>query len=982
MTSVAGARRGPGMADRSLPRAVERHARERPHAPAVSCAGEALDYATLNARANRIAHRLRALGAGPGVLVGLCLPRGAEFIVALLGILKAGAAYLPLDPDYPPERLRRNLRRAQPLLVVTRGAQKVALGAGLPTLCLDAEAAAIDAGSAGDPDEAIDPEQLCYVIFTSGSTGEPNGVMVTHGNVARLFDDLGAALGLGPTDAWGQLHSCAFGFSVFEIWGALTHGARLDIAPAAARADARILRGYLRDAGITILSQTPTALRETVLTEAFTGAWSELAVRALVLSGEAVSADDLARWAAMHAARAPRLVNTYAITETGGNVMLREYAAGDLDARNIGRPLEGVTVHVLDAGRRAVRVGDPGELWVGGQGIAAGYLNDPDLTAERFATLPGTDRAYRTGDRVRCLADGTIEFLGRMDEQVKWRGHRLELGEIESLLRTHPGVSAAAAAIHHDDSGAAKLVAYVVPGEGARAPARGPAVDGAPELWPSLGGYQVYDGFLYDLMSADPLRNEALRAAFARHARGRVVLDFGTGSHALLARLAAEAGARKVYAIELLPEVAARAGEVVAAAGLADRITVIAGDAASLELPEPADLCTQGIIGNIGSADGIAPLWNRVRPRLAPEYIPVPARCKTLIAPVELPDALHGAPAFAPLALDYVRRIFRAERRIADLRLCLRNLPRSQLLAEPCVFEELDFTGELPESWRGQGRFTLRRAGRFDGFLLWTVVTLADGLVMDHLAHQQAWLPVFMPLPDDGPGLARGAVIDAEWAWRTQSDALCPDYTISAAFTASGAPARVTCTSRHHETARGATAFHRRLLVSCAETPELAPESLRAWLARHLPEPLLPNAWMMLEELPRNPNGKLDRRALPAPAERTWGGRGGAPRTALESDLAALWSEILGVAAVGMQDNFFDLGGDSIAAVRLTTRMQQLLDDGVMLAAVFEAPTLDALARMLCERHAEAVAARYGVRAPRAARRPARPGERRKHGEL
>jgi acyl carrier protein len=193
----------------------------------------------------------------------------------------------------------------------------------------------------------------------------------------------------------------------------------------------------------------------------------------------------------------------------------------------------------------------------------------------------------------------------------------------------------------------------------------------------------------------------------------------------------------------------------------------------------------------------------------------------------------------------------------------------------------------------------------------------------------------------------------------------------------------MTCATRHRESARGATAIHRRLLAQWDSPPEsVAPGDLRAWLARHLPEPLLPSAWMYLEALPLNANGKLDRRALPAPADRTWGGRGGAPQTALESDLAAIWSEVLGVSAVGVQDNFFDLGGDSIAAVRVTTRIQQLLDDGVMLAAIFEAPTIAALARYLGERHGAAVELRYGTRRSSAGRRGARPGSRRKHGEL
>ncbi len=922
------------------------------------------------------------MGAGPGALAGLCLPRGPGLVAGLLGILKSGAAYLPLDPDYPVKRLRRITGQAMPQLLVTEDFLEARLDLGVPALCLGRDAEAIAGGSDADVVQPIDAGQICYVIFTSGSTGEPKGVMVSHGNIARLFDEIGPRLAFAAGDVWSQIHSCAFGFSVFEIWGALTHGACLAIAPAAVRTDALALREFLGRARVTVLSQTPAAFRETVLTPPFTGAWPRLAVRTLVLSGEAVLAGDLQRWSELHAARGPRLVNTYAITETGGNVMLREYAAADHDARNIGHPLGDVFIHVLDAARRPVAPGEPGELYVGGPGVAAGYINDAALTAARFVDPGDGGRAYRTGDVVRATATGSLEFLGRADDQVKWRGFRLELGEIESLLRTHPGVSAAAAAIRADEAGNEKLVAYVVPGGGSP-PLPSLLPGSVPEFWPSLGGYQVYDDFLYDLMSADAVRNAAFSSVFARHARDRVVLDLGTGPHALLARLAAEAGARKVYAVEVLPGAAAQAAAAIAAAGLADRITVIAGDAASLRLPEPVDVCAQGIIGNIGSADGIAAIWNRLRAQFGPGCIPVPARCTTMIAAVELPESLRTAPAFAPLAMAYVRKIFQTEGRAFDPRLCVRNLPPAQIISDRHVFEDLDFRGNLPEAWRGQSSFTLRRAGRFDGFLLWTVVALDDGVAVDYLEHQHAWLPVFMPLPGEAPELPAGAVIDAEWEWAAAGASICPDYTISSSFTVGGAVERARYTTRHHEISQGGTAIHRRLLALREAPPErVAPGDLRAWLARHLPEPLLPNAWMYLDALPINPNGKLDRRALPAPVNRTWGGHGGAPQTALESDLAAIWSEILGVAAVGVQDNFFDLGGDSVAAVRLTTRIQQLLDEGVMLAAVFEAPTIAALARYLAERHQAAVAAHYGAHRPRAEQRGRRPGARRKHGDL
>lgn len=960
--------------DRSLPRIVERFARTRPDAPAVRAAGHALGYAALNRRANRIAALLRARGIGSGSLVGLALPRSPELIAALLGILKAGAAYVPLDPDYPAERLRLIAGRARLRCVVGESAFIAALGlAEVPALCPDADARALQDASDADPGLALDPAAPCYLIFTSGSTGEPKGVVVSHGNVARLFDHLGPALGCTPDDAWSQLHSLAFGFSAFEVWGALGHGACLVLAPVAARADALVLREFLGREGITVLSQTPSAFRETLLGAAFDQAWPPPALRLLVLSGEAVQARDLARWAATRSAGGPRLVNTYAITETGGNVLLREYGAGDGDARNIGHPLPDVSVHVCDEAGRELPTGEAGELLVGGPGIALGYADDAALTASRFILWPDGERVYRTGDRVRRCPDGSLEFLGRIDEQLKWHGFRLEPGEIETLLRAHPQVAAAAVALRHDAAGRERLVAYVVPGQ--EAAARGA------EFWPSLGGYQVYDDFLHDLMSSDALRNAAFRSAFERHAPGRVVLDIGCGPHALLARMAAEAGARHVYAVELMPEMAEKARAAVAAAGLADRITVITGDAAEVPLPEPIGLCTQGIIGNIGSADGIAAIWNRVRGRFSADAVAVPARCTTWIAPVELPASLRAAPLLAPLAREYAERIFAGEGRRFDLRLCLRGLPPGQLLAEPQLFEDLDFAGELPAAHAGRGDFRLARSGRFDGFLLWTQVFTTSDTQIDYLHHQHAWLPVFLPLPEDGPELDAGTRIEAAWHWQPGSDGLFPDYTVEAVVARDGGERHV-CHSRHHGSVLGGTALHRRLLAQpAAGVDGVAPAELRAWLGQQLPAPLLPSAWVYLDALPLNPNGKLDRRALPMPAAGSWGGRGAEPGTALERELAAIWAEVLGVPAIGVEDDFFDLGGDSLAAVRLTTRVQQLLDDAVMLAALFEAPSVGALARYLEEHHAVAVQRRYAGTAAHP-HHGAAAGTQRQRGEL
>jgi amino acid adenylation domain-containing protein len=941
----------------TLPQQVERHARLRPDAPAVRAPDGSLSYRQLNEAANRLAAHFAAADLRAGDLAGILLPRGSQYVTTILAILRSGCAYLPLDTSYPVHRLRAVIEQANPRTIVTNSGELSEAFGSVSLVRLDRDAETIAGGSATTPRIESSPDTLCYVIFTSGSTGEPKGVMVTHGNVARLFDGspggLTQRLACRSDDVWSQLHSCAFGFSVFEIWGALSNGACLAIAPDAARGDARLLGRFLRDAGVTILAQTPSEFRETSLAGLNGAALEELPLRAIVLSGEPVNRQDLRQWFAGPPEGRPRLINTYAVTETGGNLLFREYTSANSGEGEspLGSPLPGASLHVLDSALRAAPAGAVGELYVSGPGVAQGYLGDNGLTASRFVTIPGVPGlSYRTGDRVRVNASGEYEFCGRADEQVKWRGQRLELGEIESLLRSHPGVSAAAAALR-SDHGDERLVAYVVAGA-------------TPEFWPSLGAHQVYDQFLHDLMSTDEARNRALRAAFAGQANGKVVLDLGTGPNALLARMAVDAGARHVYAVEIDTSAAGQARVSVAAAGLADRITVIAGDAGNLRLPEPVDLCAQGIIGNIGSADGIAPIWNAVRRHFRGQVVPVPLRCRTMIAPVELPESLRTSPRFTPLAEEYVSRMFASAGRRFDVRLCVRNLSPAQLLGEPLVFEDLDFRGPLSEATESGGEFMVSRHGRIDGFLLWTEVTMCEGQVVDYLANQYAWLPVFFPLPENGSDVQAGERLHAQWRCEAGPGERAPDYSITVSWGEGDGRQRARYVTRHREPALNGTAIHRRLWAPLVPAIDaLTPAELRAWLSRHLPDSLLPNAWMYLPALPINANGKLDRKALPAPvAQRVWGGHGGGPRGALESDIAALWSELLGVAAVGRLDNFFDLGGDSIGAVRLTTRLQQLLDADVMLAAIFESPTVAGLAQYLERQHEDSVARRYGGR--------------------
>ncbi|MDJ0928352.1 MAG: amino acid adenylation domain-containing protein [Gammaproteobacteria bacterium] len=910
-------------------------ARVRPDALALSGHGGELTYGELDRRARALAGRLRREGIGAKDLVALCLDWPPDFFTAMLGVLYAGAAWLPIETSQPAVRIRGLLSATQPKLVLTNSflAETCATGVTLVWTVdgmVDTEIPVTDLAS-------VAANQLCYVVFTSGSTGQPKPVMVSHGNVAGLFDYFQSRYGIGPSDAWSQFHSCAFGFSIWEIWGAFRHGGRLVTVPPKARTDPTALRRFLETEAVTILSQTPAAFRQLLLDRAF-DSLDGLALRLITLSGEALPAPDLRRWFAAHGDRGPVLIDTYALTETGGQVSCREYRDADAET-SLGDPLPGVELRVLDENHQPAIVG---ELFIGGPGVALGYLGDAETTARKFVRLDeGRARFYRTGDRVERLRDGQLRFLGRTDSQFKWRGYRIEPGEIETALRNCPGVSDAAVALHGAGDHA-RLVAYYVPADDHE-----PGwTDDATEFWPSIGPYQVYDEFLYDLMSTDTARLAGYRRALQQLSPGKIVLDIGAGEHAVLARYAAEAGARHVYAVEVLPEAAARARRLVEKLGLADRITVLAGDVADLELPNPAEVITQGIIGNIGSADGIVPIWNAARRLIADNGTPVPARCDTLIAPVELPDRLRQQPAFGPMARHYVDKVFAQAGRRFDIRLCVRNLPASSLLAPPAVFESLDFRMPLVADAAGGHEFQATRAGQLDGFLLWTVVQTDGETTLDNFASNRAWLPVFMPLPDESIDITARASIGLRWA-RMTGAGICPDYRLEGKVDEQA----FVCLSRYQEDQLNGTRIHRALWSSAGrESSGRGSQGLQDWLAARLPGYMLPTSWQRLAGLPLNANGKLDRGALPEPSRErpALGTPYRPPRPGIEQRIASVWTDVLDLDDVGADDNFFELGGDSIAAVRLVSELQRAVQHDLSLAAVFDAPTVAGVAR-LCQ---------------------------------
>ncbi|HEU4404666.1 MAG TPA: amino acid adenylation domain-containing protein [Polyangiaceae bacterium] len=467
--------------DDTIAARVERAARARPEAIAVSSGDERLTYGELEARATRLARRLRELGVGRDERVGVCLERTPRLIVALYAVLKAGGAYVPVEPTLPKERLEFVLGDAEPKVVLVEGELAERLeGSGVPLVRLDALEAELGAGPPGAlappeaPAGASPADALAYIIYTSGSTGKPKGCLVDNRHVVRLFDATHAWFGFDERDVWTMFHSVAFDFSVWEIWGALCYGGRVVVVPYRVTRSPDDFRRLCEAEGVTVLNQTPSAFRQFIEADRRSGG-GPLALRTVVFGGEALELESLRPWFDRHGDERPRLVNMYGITETTVHVTYRPIAKRDLEAgfaSVIGVPIPDLAAYVVDEDLQLVPVGVPGEMLVGGAGVSRGYFRRPELSAQRF--LPdlfsgrAEGRVYRSGDLVRRLQGGELDYLGRIDQQVKIRGFRIETGDVEAALRRGGLVrDVTVVTAKKPGGGEAALVAYVVSDAGA-----------------------------------------------------------------------------------------------------------------------------------------------------------------------------------------------------------------------------------------------------------------------------------------------------------------------------------------------------------------------------------------------------------------------------------------------------------------------------------------------------------------------------------
>lgn len=975
---------------------VRAQAAARPTATALRLGASTLSYAALDRRADMLANRLVGARVGTGSLVGLCLRPGFGMIVSMLAVLRAGAAYVPLDPSYPEERIRLVAEDAALALVLTEdgAADAVAM---LDVPCWDiGEDAPQDATPAVLP--VSDPETLAYVIFTSGSTGRPKGVCVSVRNLARLFTTTQEMFAFGPDDVWTLFHSSAFDFSVWEIWGALVHGGELVIVPEEIRRTADAFYDLLCEQRVTVLNQTPSAFRQLIAEEERNGREAELCLRYVIFGGEALELSSLRGWIDRHGDEQPVLVNMYGITETTVHVTYRRIGLADVRRQSgslIGDPLPDLSLHLLDDRLRPVPPGMIGEIVVGGAGVASGYLRRPELTAARFIADGAGGRLYRSGDLGRIDASGRLEYLGRADSQVKLRGFRIELGEIETALRAHPDVADCTVLVDGEGD-AAHLLAYAV-------------LRGRPSASCAATGWRDSFEMIYD---ADPAQDELLDLVgwtnsvdgtpipapemalwrdelLARIGEGAPcrVLEIGCGSGMLLLPLAARA--ERYVGLDFSAAAIQRLDRVVMRRGLTS-VTLLERTAGQLDdLANDFDtVIVNSVLQYFPDATYAVGVLNAALDRLVPggRLILGDLRNRALLRQFNtgpllategsartrgaLRAALHermqtekelcvDPGLFAALrrhrgdiaSIDVRLKAFDAANELAAFRydvILTKTMPGADATgSEPVAAPRLEeghpaalCEGRLAatlDAQRATGEAILyrgvenRRLAESNGFLAW--LDRIDG------DDAEEWSTPPMQAADavDPARLAREATraalccrmrwsadgIDGQFdallgAFGTFPDPSLPAETILEAF--------FTVPYRTHET----STLLSRHLQQC------------------LPAHMIPAAIVTLDSLPLTVNGKLDRTALPKP-ERTRARSADASRreptgTAAEQAVMRVFSDVLGVDAVGPDENFFELGGHSLLATQVIARLRAQCGLDLKLRAIFDQPTAAGLA--------------------------------------
>jgi amino acid adenylation domain-containing protein/thioester reductase-like protein len=979
-----------------------------PDDSALTFDGRSMTYRELDQAANHLAHRLTRRGVGPGATVALLFSRSTAAIVAIVAVLKAGAAYLAIDPALPPARVGFMLADATPVVAVTTAVPAGRFdGHDVPVIDIgDVEADTVDPGP---PSTAAAADDIAYVIYTSGTTGVPKGVGVTHRNVIAMLKSVLPQL--APGAVWSHCHSLAFDFSVWEIWGALLSGGRLVVATETVARSADDMRALLVAEQVSILSQTPSAFYALQTADALAPAEAgRLALTTVVFGGEALDPGHIRPWLERHPGL-PRLLNLYGTTETTVHASLGEIFSGDARGQvsPVGIPLGNLAFFVLDDWLRPVPAGVTGELYVAGDGVTCGYLHRPGLTASRFVACPfGGEgaRMYRTGDLVRWGADGRLLYVGRSDEQVKIRGHRIELGEIENAALDCPQVNGAKAVVHRSATGGAHLVAHLVAYVTLDHTAEDPNTehdaetleqwqqvydelygdpDGRPEFGMDFRGWNSsYTGEPIPIEEMTQWRRATVDRIMAL--RPRRVLEIGVGSGLLLAEVAP--WCERYVATDVSPAAIANLAEA-----LSDPLIPWRGRVELFNQPAhvtdglPEDyfdtIVINSVIQYFPTAGYLASVIDGAMRLLAPGGA-------LFIGDVRnhtLQGAFHTSVTVAATTTADTAEIRRKVHRA--------TVSESELLVAPEFFTTWaaghpSINGLDIQVKRGSADNELNRY-RYDVVVhtaptpvrsmarlpacAWTRCSGLDGWLTELLSSRPDALRI-TDIPRTGlisditieAGLAAGigpkdallhAGIDGlDTATAEQLHRLGDAAGYHVAVTWGARPGSLDAVFLDRALIDRAQLDLPALTDVYLATPETGRRltcftndpntqarigELRRLLGERLPDYMVPTQIVALEAFPLTSSGKLDVRALPVPD--VVGGVGyRGPGSVVEEIVAGVFARVLGVERVGVDDSFFDLGGDSLSAMRVIAAVNAVLGSRLAVRTVLEAPTVARLA--------------------------------------
>jgi amino acid adenylation domain-containing protein len=902
-----------------------------PDNPAVVFENNHLTYRELELRSNALGHLLKDRGVTANTIVGLIGEFSLEMNIGIMGIFKAGGAYLAIRADYPKERIEYMLQDSRTGILVSQLNPDVEPY----TFLFDGEIVNISdqkfyPRAKGERLEySVRSDNLAYLLYTSGSTGKPKGVLVEHQSVINMVNWFGKTYDLRQGIYAIQLSEYTFDPTVEEIFATLFHGGTLHVVHRDLLTNFQRLRKYIDRAQIHIVNCVPTFLKELLVDSP-----KLKSIRLVISGGDRL--DDATKDRLLD--KGYVVCNHYGLIETTLDVLtarcLKEKGASLL------RPMANAKAYILDKDHRLMPIGVVGEICIAGDAVVRGYSNNPRLNAQRFLKnlfFEG-ETVLRTGDLGRILPDGSIEILGRKDDQVKVRGFRIELGEIESQLLNHPHIKDVAV-ITRGNEEERQVYAYYVDNTRVQ-----------PELFPSVGEYPLYDDFLYYAMTNDTLRADSYRLAINRLVTDKTVVEIGTGQDIILSRFCLEAGAKKVYAIEMDDGSYHIARETIKKLGIEEKITLIHGDATMVELPEKVDVCLSEIIGTIGGAEGAAAILNRCRRFLKKDGTMIPQKCLTKIAAVSLPTILQNRPGFSEVGAGYIKKLFDYFNYKFDFRIGVKRFPKSNIISNWDIFEHLDFSGIAKEEDTRHIHLKINRDTVFDGFLLWINLHTVPDDVIDTLEREYNWMPVFVPLPVPGTAVSRGDVIDARCMITLSDNKINPDYKIKGVLNKKGADSEdieFECDLPYRGTSFLADPFHKKIIDESAGNfaryinRETGAVELRAYLESKLPDYMIPSYFVPIDKIPLTPNGKVNRKALPAPKPGS-GGVYAAPADKIEKKLVETWAQVLGLDKdqISVTANFFDLGGHSLRATEVVYRVRKELEVDIRLKDFIKQPLI------------------------------------------